>query len=54
MPVTKKPTSLHNLKPRAKAKHGTSDNSRPLKPTKWGVDLLVKIEAFREALAAQK
>jgi hypothetical protein len=54
MPVTKKPTSLHNLKPRAKAKHGAIDSSRPLKPTKWGVDLLVKIEAFREALAAQK
>lgn len=54
MPVTTKPTSMHKLKPRAKVKHGAVDDTKVLKPTKWGVDLLVKVEAFRQALAAQK
>jgi hypothetical protein len=44
-------TTMQTAKPRASQSRGAS---KPLKPTKWGVDLLVKIEAFRQALAAQK
>ena len=48
--------TLHETKRPARTKsvaHGTNSSIKPAKPTKWGAQLLVKMEALRKALAAQ-
>jgi hypothetical protein len=52
--TAKKPTASSNATPQAKTKCTDASAIKTLKPTKWGADLLVKMEAFRQALATQK
>jgi hypothetical protein len=52
--TTKNPTAANIAASQVKIKRADVTPSKPLKPTKWGVDLLVKMEAFRQALATQK
>ena len=52
MTASKSITSLHDAKPRAKTQRSTAVKPSQSKPTKWGVDLLAKMDAFRKALAA--
>jgi hypothetical protein len=52
--TAKKPSASSNATPQAKTKCTDASAIKTLKPTKWGADLLVKMEAFRQALATQK
>jgi hypothetical protein len=52
--TTKKPTAANSRIRAVKAQPSIPARDKQLKPTKWGADLLVKMEAFRQALAAQK
>lgn len=52
MTASKSITSSHDVKSRAKTQRVTTAKPSQSKPTKWGVDLLAKMDAFRKALAA--
>ncbi len=52
MTASKSITSLHDVKTRANAQPSKAAKTSHSKPTKWGVDLLAKMDAFRKALAA--
>ena len=51
--TTTRINTLHETKRPARAKSAPHGSVKPAKPTKWGAQLLVKMEALRKALAAQ-
>jgi maltooligosyltrehalose synthase len=53
MAATTHTTTRHDTKRSEPVKRAARGVSKQAKPTKWGAQLLVKMEALRKALAAQ-
>lgn len=53
MTATTHTTTRHEAKRSEPAKRVAQGANKQAKPTKWGTQLLVKMEALRKALAAQ-
>jgi hypothetical protein len=53
MAATTHTTTRHDAKRSEPVKRAAKGVSKQAKPTKWGAQLLVKMEALRKALAAQ-
>jgi hypothetical protein len=53
MTSTTRLSSQHDPKHVKPTKRTAQGGAKPAKPTKWGAQLLVKMEALRKALAAQ-
>lgn len=54
MPATTTPVKAPRLAHKPSTSKPVKSAVKPAKPTKWGTDMLAKMEAFRKALAAQQ
>jgi hypothetical protein len=54
MPTTATPTKAARHTTRPSTTKPAKAPAKVAKPTKWGKDMLAKMEAFRKALAAQR